>query len=189
MPELALGGDTFLLASCQRIWIFPSHIFAFCFSLVRIFSSNYLFINLSFFFLLLTEVSVSYFNFLPSFLPSHFLICTSICQTPQQWLKYAKWYFLISIHELWSRNLPSLTEAFLCKAHVWFQFLMDRVSFWRKCAKSGISIKNIFLLFLSEAKQTNLSKWGRKGGRKGSAKFLVRGDLIFLSYKPLKRGF
>lgn len=109
-----LGGDTSLGFLPENMDFSPPTSLSFAF-LYFVFSTPIIYLLTYLFFLLLTEVSVSYFDSFSSFLPPHFLIFTGICQTLQQWLKYAKWYFLISIYQLWSRNLPPLTEAFLCR--------------------------------------------------------------------------
>jgi len=57
----------------------------------------------------------------------------------------------------------------LCEARVGFRFLMDRASFWRKSATSGVRVKTIFLLLWSAAEQTHRSNRGREG----PARFLV----------------
>lgn len=94
----------------------------FCFSLLRIFNSNYFFNNLSSF-LLLTEVSVSYFDFFSLVLLSCFHQPLSNSPAVAQ----VRPEILLSFCQLWSWNPPSRTEAFLCKAQACFQFLMEEM--------------------------------------------------------------
>lgn len=141
MIKLALGGDTCLGLMPENMDCPLPHLYL----LLYFVFSTHLFINLSFFSHSYSLKSLCH-ALISSLHPSHPIFSFSAalvehpCSGSNMLSGPVSFLILSSGPEL---QHPFQRHPFLCLAQVWGWLLQDRASFRRKCAKSGISVKNI----------------------------------------------